>query len=63
MSESPKNISIMDEKEAARTMQVEDVSEEQTFDPAELEPKMNWQTVLAFLVSTSHHLQPEKDKH
>lgn len=45
-------INILEEKEAAKAVQIEDVAGAANggYDPAELEPRMNLQTCLAFLV-------------
>ena len=51
MSGPTNTTTVMEEKEAPQHMHVEDVADDQGFDPAELEPKMNLQTILAFLVS------------
>lgn len=44
--------SVMEEKEAAQTTHLEDVAESSTlaYEQAEMEPRMNLQTCLAFLV-------------
>lgn len=45
--------SILGEKDPSKTIRIEDVADnptQQDFEPAEMEPRMNWQTCVAFLV-------------
>jgi hypothetical protein len=52
MTRTSNDVNVLDEKEAAKAMQIEDVAEGSGYDPAEMEPRMNMQTCLAFLVRT-----------
>lgn len=54
MTGSEKATSIMDEKERVEAAHIENASRSsQEFEPAELEPRLNWQTILAFLALAS----------
>lgn len=53
MTGSTRNeIDIMEEKEAAQAVRIEDMSGsgDASYEAAELEPRMNTQTILAFVV-------------
>lgn len=49
-------MNALEEKEAVEAVQIENVVEGSGHDPAEMEPRMNLQTCLAFLVCTQVHL-------
>jgi hypothetical protein len=56
MTGSTRNeIDIMEEKEAARAVQIEDVSGsgDVGYESAELEPRMNLQTIMAFILCST----------
>ncbi|KAF2118292.1 fungal trichothecene efflux pump [Lophiotrema nucula] len=55
MNRSSNEITIQEEKEAAQAVTVDDVAEAQCFEPSELEPRMNLQTILAFLALASQY--------
>ena len=51
----PTEINIAEEKDAAKAVQIEDAAEAYTYEPAEAEGKMNWQTTMAFLALASQY--------
>ncbi|KAF2187000.1 hypothetical protein K469DRAFT_686217 [Zopfia rhizophila CBS 207.26] len=55
MRGSTNDINILEEKEAAKAVHVEDVGESQEVEPSEIEPRMNLQTVLAYMVLASQY--------
>jgi len=60
MTNSLRDVDIMQEKGVTHTEQREDVGEVQSFEPAEIEPRMILQTCLTFLVRSSPSALYEK---
>ena len=50
MASVENKVNVMEEKEASKAVHTEDVGDPAMYDQAETEPRMNLQTILAFMV-------------